>query len=148
MLYLRSPDHADSDTSDEALDKSRKDGIFVGFTSIYVRPPSTALQLGYAIVPTYQSKGYATEAVGTTLRHWFDVLGVQEVEAMTTESNMDSMRVARKCGGVLMEEGEAGKDGGEVRGKAMREWAKKMHGTGESFVGYVFTKERTNRALR
>jgi ribosomal-protein-alanine N-acetyltransferase len=55
-------------------------------------------ELGYAIGPNWQGKGFATEASRTILRYAFDELNVHFVSAGVYEDNEGSKKVLKKLG--------------------------------------------------
>lgn len=57
-----------------------------------------AVEIGYGILPAYEGRGYATEAVRAMIRWAFDHENVVFVEAETEPDNMASQRVLQKCG--------------------------------------------------
>jgi [ribosomal protein S5]-alanine N-acetyltransferase len=65
-----------------------------------------ALQLGYAIYPEHQGRGYATEAAAALVKFAWTDPGVIAVQATIPPSNSDSIRVAEKLGMVPFGEGE------------------------------------------
>jgi len=85
------------------------------------------VKIGYTIVPAFQGRGYATEAVRALIAYAFDTLDADVVRAYASAENAPSIRVAEKVGMRLIERFE-GVDGGErwfgVRYELRREeWA-------------------------
>lgn len=68
-----------------------------------------SVEIGYGIIPTFQGRGYATEAVEAMIRWAIQQPGVRCVEAETEEENHASKRVLAKCGFAPM--GVWGKEG-------------------------------------
>jgi RimJ/RimL family protein N-acetyltransferase len=64
------------------------------------------IKVGYTMSPTFQGRGYATEAVGALIGYAFDALGVEIVRAYASAENVASIRVAEKVGMKLMERSE------------------------------------------
>lgn len=58
----------------------------------------TAYEIGYGICPSYQGKGYATEAVRAAVDYCFEELGAQMVTAKAITRNLPSRRVLEKTG--------------------------------------------------
>lgn len=56
------------------------------------------LDLGYAILPIYENKGYVSEAAKAVLEYGQNKLQLQEIVAFTTEENLASKRVLLKIG--------------------------------------------------
>jgi len=76
-------------------------------TAGYKGPPSDGgtVEVGYGIVPDYQRRGYASEAVRGLLARAFGVPGVQQAIAETLPELTPSIGVLRKCGFQLVGEG-------------------------------------------
>ena len=55
------------------------------------------IELGYAIHPDFQNRGYATEAFGAVIA-WLFEHGFCEVTAGAFASNLASVKVMKKCG--------------------------------------------------
>lgn len=69
-------------------------------------------ELGYILHPSAWGKGYATEAVGAFVEHFWQARpGLDVIEAKVDEANPESIRVLLKCGFV---EGETLKGGAEI----------------------------------
>jgi len=68
------------------------------------------IKIGYTIEPTFQGRGYATEAVQALVDYAFDALGADVVRAYASVENAPSIRVAEKAGLRLVERFE-GTDG-------------------------------------
>ena len=54
------------------------------------QPPQ--LELLYGIAPEHWNKGLATEAANAIIRHGFDTLGFERIEASTDAPNAASVR--------------------------------------------------------
>lgn len=54
--------------------------------------------LGYAILPNYQNKGYISEAAKAILEYGQNKLQLSEIVAFTTEENLASQKVLLKIG--------------------------------------------------
>jgi RimJ/RimL family protein N-acetyltransferase len=61
------------------------------------------IKIGYTMSPSFQGRGYATEAVGALIGYAFDTLGADIVRAYASAENIASIRVAEKVGMQLME---------------------------------------------
>jgi ribosomal-protein-alanine N-acetyltransferase len=66
----------------------------------FVGPPTSdgAVEIGYAILPDFQGRGYATEAVIALVNHAFADPGVQRITATTYATLHPSIRVLWKTG--------------------------------------------------
>jgi RimJ/RimL family protein N-acetyltransferase len=76
-------------------------------TAGYKGPPSPTgiVEVGYGIVPEYQRRGYASEAVRGLLAKAFSLPTVHQVIAETLPELTPSISVLRKCGFQLLGEG-------------------------------------------
>lgn len=54
--------------------------------------------LGFATLPEYEGKGHTFQAAQAALHHARTGLGLQTVQAITTEENLASRRLLEKCG--------------------------------------------------
>jgi RimJ/RimL family protein N-acetyltransferase len=74
-------------------------GAVIGNAS-FKAPPDTdgMVEIGYGIVPTYQGRGYATEAARALVALAFEHDRVSIVRAHTAPTPNDSTRVLAKCG--------------------------------------------------
>lgn len=67
----------------------------VGFRHFF-EPPE--LQLLFAVLPSYQGRGVATEAADAVIRYAFEELGFERVRAATDLPNVASIRVLERLG--------------------------------------------------
>ena len=72
------------------------EGRFIGLINEVWRGESE-MELGYAILPAYHNRGFATEALGTAIE-WLFAHGITAVKAAAFKGNAASMRVMEKCG--------------------------------------------------
>lgn len=56
------------------------------------------LDLGYAVLPNYEGKGYISEAAKAVVEYGHNKLQLQEIVAFTTEDNLASKKVLLKIG--------------------------------------------------
>lgn len=59
---------------------------------------SPEIEVGYALMPEFWGKGYATELAAALVRWGFKNLAVPEIVAVTREENLGSQRVLKKIG--------------------------------------------------
>lgn len=81
----------------------RKDtGEFIGFTGLlnvgFDAPFVPAVEIGWRLAREHWGLGYASEAAWTSLRCAFDRLGLDEVVAFTTQTNLPSQKVMQAIG--------------------------------------------------
>jgi len=58
-------------------------------------------EVSYLLLPDFQGRGYATQAVRLTLNHAFDVLLLPRVVAETQSENLSSIRLLKRIGMIL-----------------------------------------------
>jgi ribosomal-protein-alanine N-acetyltransferase len=68
---------------------------FCGFLQVH-EPPQ--LQLLYGMAPEHWNRGLATEAAIAMIRHGFEVLGFDRIDASTDAPNTASIRVMERAG--------------------------------------------------
>ena len=61
-----------------------------------------SVELGYAVLPAYQNRGYCTEALQGAIKYLLD-RGCRQILAGAFEENSASIRVMEKCGMVRQE---------------------------------------------
>ena len=77
----------------------RRDQKIIGTISFLSYSPTHCLaDIGYVLAPEYWGQGIAPEAVKAVLRHGFEVLGLNRVEAQCRLENVASARVLEKAG--------------------------------------------------
>ena len=89
-----------------AVDR-REDGLFLGFTGLHrVTFPGKlngCIEIAWRMRHEAWGNGYAPEAAAACLKHAAQ-LGIEQVYAFTTLSNLRSQRVMQKCGMERLEE--------------------------------------------
>ncbi|MFE4698459.1 GNAT family N-acetyltransferase [Streptomyces sp. NPDC056738] len=76
-------------------------GEFIGFAGlddVDDEMPFTGVEIGWRLARSAWGHGYATEAALTVLSHGFDTLGLPEILAVTTATNVRSQAVMRRIG--------------------------------------------------
>lgn len=79
----------------------RDTGEFIGFAGLDQVDddmPFTGVEIGWRLARPAWGQGYATEAARKVLGHGFDVLGLSEILAVTTATNLRSQAVMRRIG--------------------------------------------------
>ena len=59
------------------------------------------IEIGYDLLPTYQGKGYMSEALAAIVKYGIDVLSSEKIEAYTSKYNEPSKRLLQKHGFTL-----------------------------------------------
>lgn len=70
----------------------------VGMCGLIKRPGLDDVDIGYAFLPKFWSKGYAVEAAHATRTYAKDVIGLKRLVAITDPANEGSIRVLEKIG--------------------------------------------------
>ena len=73
-------------------------GEEVGTCSLHDRPGEEGIDVGYAILPQFEGKGYATKAAKKMVELAFNTLNIDFISAITTDENIGSIRVLEKLG--------------------------------------------------
>ncbi|MGC5022907.1 GNAT family N-acetyltransferase [Micromonospora sp. DT47] len=79
----------------------RDTGEFVGFTGlddVDDEAPLTGVEVGWRLARSAWGHGYATEAARGALRYGFGTVGLPEILAITTATNLRSQAVMRRLG--------------------------------------------------
>ena len=76
-----------------------KDGrLPAGICGLVKREQLPGVDIGYAFLPRFRSKGYAHESASAVLRHARDVLGLRRLYALVNPDHAGSIRVLEKLG--------------------------------------------------
>jgi RimJ/RimL family protein N-acetyltransferase len=70
----------------------------IGICGLIKRDGLEDVDIGYAFLPQYWAKGYASESVAAVLAYARDTLGIKRVLGITTLDNAGSIRVLEKAG--------------------------------------------------
>lgn len=76
----------------------KETGESIGMCGLIKRDALEDVDLGYAYLPRYWSKGYAVEAAAATLNFGWQVIGLKRIVAITDPANTPSNRVLEKLG--------------------------------------------------
>ncbi|WP_405003273.1 GNAT family N-acetyltransferase [Kitasatospora purpeofusca] len=79
----------------------RETGEFIGFAGldeVDEEVPFTGVEIGWRLARSAWGHGYATEAAGAVLAFGFDTLGLPEILAVTTATNLRSQAVMTRLG--------------------------------------------------
>ena len=76
-----------------------KDGkLPAGICGLVKREQLPGVDIGYAFLPPFRSKGYARESASAVLRHAREALGIGRLYAIVNPDNAGSIRVLEKLG--------------------------------------------------
>jgi len=70
----------------------------IGICGLIKRPTLDDVDIGYAFLPRYWSKGYAVEAASAVKQYAQDVIGLKRLVAIVDPLNLGSIRVLEKIG--------------------------------------------------
>jgi RimJ/RimL family protein N-acetyltransferase len=76
----------------------KESGTPIGICGLIKRESLQDVDLGFAFLPAYWSKGYAAEAAEAVLRYGRSVLGLSRIVAITSLDNQDSMKLLGRIG--------------------------------------------------
>jgi RimJ/RimL family protein N-acetyltransferase len=76
----------------------KDDGLPLGICGLVKRDVLPDVDVGFAFLPRFWSKGYALESAAAVLAYARSVLGLKRVVAVTTPDNQASIRVLEKLG--------------------------------------------------
>jgi ribosomal-protein-alanine N-acetyltransferase len=76
----------------------KETGARIGICGLLKRETLPDVDVGFAFLPAFRSKGYATESASAVVAYGRDVLGLRRLVAITTPDNDGSMRVLEKIG--------------------------------------------------
>lgn len=79
----------------------KETGEPIGMCGLIKRDSLDDVDLGYAFLPKYWSKGYANEAAKATLDFGWHTVGLKRIVAITDPTNTPSNRVLEKLGFVF-----------------------------------------------
>lgn len=75
---------------------------FIGMVGLawvsFPAPFAPAVEIGWRVSPKFWGRGYATEAASAALAYGFDTLGLDEIVAFTTVTNVRSRAVMERIG--------------------------------------------------
>jgi RimJ/RimL family protein N-acetyltransferase len=78
------------------LVETKDEKVSAGICGLLKRGTLPGIEVGYAFLPPFRSKGYAFEAASAALRHARDVLGLPRLYAIVNPDNAISIRVLEK----------------------------------------------------
>lgn len=80
------------------LVEENESGEAIGVCGLLKREWLEDVDLGYALLPEYWSKGYATEAASATVAYAREALGLARVVAITDPDNQSSIKLLERIG--------------------------------------------------
>ena len=76
----------------------KETGVSIGICGLIKRDSLDDVDVGFAFLPLFWSKGYAFEAASAVMSYGRDVLGISRIVAITSPDNNGSIRVLEKLG--------------------------------------------------
>lgn len=76
----------------------KETGESIGMCGLIKRDGLDDVDIGYALLPRYWSKGYAVEAARATMAYGREVIGLKRLVAIVDPANEGSIRVLEKIG--------------------------------------------------
>ena len=87
----------------------------IGICGLLKRDTLPDVDIGFAFLPQYRSRGYAFESAAAVMNYGRGVLGLRRVVAITNEDNAGSIRVLEKIGMSFDRMIRLSDDGPEIR---------------------------------
>ena len=76
----------------------RHGGDPIGMCGLINRQSIAEIDIGFALLPAYWSKGYATEAAAAVMNYGHEQLGIERIVGVVSPHNTGSIRVLEKLG--------------------------------------------------
>ena len=76
----------------------KETGSAIGICGLIKREALADIDVGFALLPAFWSKGYAFEAADAVVTYGRDVLGISRIVAITAPDNNSSIKVLEKLG--------------------------------------------------
>lgn len=76
----------------------KEDGKKVGCCGLYDREGLEGIDIGFALLPSYEGKGYGYESAATLLRYGKETHGIPYVNGITVKENIGSQKLLEKLG--------------------------------------------------
>lgn len=76
----------------------KESGILIGMCGLLKRDTLPDVDIGFAFLPDYWSKGYAFEAAAATMNYGRESLGLRRIVAITSLDNQASIKLLEKIG--------------------------------------------------
>jgi [ribosomal protein S5]-alanine N-acetyltransferase len=70
----------------------------VGLCGLYDREGLEGIDLGFALLPEHEGKGYAFEAANELKRAGVEEFGISQIRAITTKDNLATLKLLEKLG--------------------------------------------------
>jgi len=97
----------------------------IGVCGLYNRKGLEGVDLGFALHPSYEGRGFATESSKALMAVAWDDLSLESISAITLEVNVSSRKVLQKLGFTYIKKISCEEDSEELL--LYRAWAKKNY---------------------
>jgi len=77
---------------------TKEDDIPIGTVGLYDRKGLEGIDIGFAILPTFEQRGFISEAAHKIISVAFHEFGLSMVSGITTEDNIPSQKILKKIG--------------------------------------------------
>lgn len=96
------------------LTELKDEGVPIGLCGLLKRDTLDDVDVGFAFLPRFWSKGYAFESASAVMAYGRSVLGLERIVAITAPDNESSIRLLEKLG-MGFERTIRWEDGAEVK---------------------------------
>lgn len=93
----------------------KENGVPIGICGLLKRESLEDVDVGFALLPQFWSKGYAFEAASAVVAYGRSALGLERIVAITAPENEGSIRVLEKIGLRFEQTIKFPQDGAEVK---------------------------------
>jgi len=93
----------------------KESGASIGLCGLIKREQLSDVDVGFAFLPAFWSKGYAYEAASAVVAYGKDMLGIGRIVAITSPDNTGSIRVLEKLGLRFVRMMRLSEDGAELK---------------------------------
>jgi len=76
----------------------KSDGVIMGSCGLYDRDGLEGVDIGFAFLPEYESKGYGYESAARIMKAGVEEFGVRKISAITIPENIASQKLIEKLG--------------------------------------------------
>ena len=97
------------------LTERKEDRVPIGICGLLKRESLKDVDMGFAFLPQFWSKGYAFEAASAVMAHGRNVLGLGRIVAITSPDNEASIRLLEKLGLKFESMARLSEDSPEIR---------------------------------
>jgi len=97
------------------LTERKDDGVPIGICGLLKREALKDVDVGFAFLPQFWSKGYAFESASAVMAYGRNVLGLTRIVAITSPHNEASMRLLEKLGMKFESMVRLSEDSAEIR---------------------------------